>query len=130
MDPQELIQKQVQKHFPKFGKMRKVCMYTPQDNPSYDDDTGAKTDNPQNPETVRIIFMDFDMTKSYSADGYNTSKIDIKTDKKGLFPSLNLSVVPEAGDTVLRQDTSQTFEVIGLMNDPAEATRLLHLRLV
>lgn len=130
MDPQELAQKQVQKHFPKFGNMRKLCAYTPKDNPSYDDDTGVTTENLGTEESIRMIFMDFDMTRSYVPEGYDSSKIDIKTDKMGLFPSLNLNAVPEAGDNVLRSDTSQSFEVLGLMTDPAEATRLLHLRLI
>lgn len=51
----------------------------------------------------------------------------LSTDQKFLFPSLILPIEAKASDTIL-DERGQTWEIIKLMTDPAEAVVILQVR--
>jgi len=120
-DPATTMQTLLQKHFPKFGGIRKYCNYQSLENPTYDPDTKTVTAGTISAnEYLWIIF-----------DSYSLVLVDdeliLGIDKKAIFPALDLSVTPKINDIIVDGDL-EMWNVIGVSPDPAEAHYELHVR--
>lgn len=127
-DPGELVEKLVQKHFPKFGKIRKLCTYRRLGTPEYDNESGDNTETVIQEESIYIIFDEFGFTETQSQVIQKDDESILKTDRKAGFPSLDLPFVPEANDEIIRQDNGSKWNVIGFSSDPMPGYYELHVR--
>jgi hypothetical protein len=119
-DPGKLARDLIQKHFPKFGSIRRLCTYKAIPDPTYDVDTKTVS---AVATTAASIYIVFDDIKVKQDDDITTLSID----RLAIFPKQDLSVAPRVGDTI-DDDESIVWNVIGLGKDPAGAAHSLHIR--
>lgn len=119
-DPGKLARDLIQKHFPKFGSIRRLCTYKALPDPAYDVDTKAVT---AVATTTASIYIIFDEIKVKQDDDVPILSID----RLAIFPKLDLSITPRVGDTI-DDDEGIIWSVVGLGKDPASAAHSLHIR--
>lgn len=128
-DPEALAKELVQKNWPKFGKIRKLCTYYKTAN----GDVNTVNGNPvltivSTHAGIMIIFDEFTFTERQSPQGFDEETTILKSDKKAMFPSLDLSVLPMANDQIKNEETGETWIVKGVSSDPSSALNSLHVR--
>lgn len=126
-DPGILLQKQLQKNFPKLGSIRKLINYQSTADDDYVPSTGTLTPTVVTTETIYAVFEPFSFTVVHSANRATDGITILSIDRKLIFPALDLTVTPKTNDFVIDTDTIK-WRVIGVNPDPAGAHWELHLR--
>lgn len=128
MDPYQLAQNLLQKHFPKFGGIRKSTTYQVVADSVYDAETGSTTNTvTASYPDVLMIWDEFSFSITYAQVKKFDDSTILSIDRKVIFPSLDLPVAPAPGDRVV-DDSSVTWSIIGISVDPADAHYELHVR--
>ncbi len=123
-----LAQQQVQKNFPKFGNIRKLCTYKHASNSTYNATTGAVTEVLSAGVSLYVIFDTFSFTSKMAPERHDDDTAVLSIDKKVMFPTLDLSgAAPSYGDVLIDPD-GIIWKVIGKSTDPASALQELHIR--
>ena len=118
-DPRDTLQQQLQKNFPKFGNIRKLCLYQEMASGLYDAGTGSTIENVVSENPVWIIF-DSVTQAALSSIKASVETSNIKELQVAIFPTLDLPIDPKERDKIIREDTI-VWQVIGVIPDPAEA---------
>ena len=118
-DPGQILQEQIQKNFPKFGSIRRSCIYRQMGSADYDADTG--TVNPEEIAQFPLLVI-FDNVSPSALSNLNLQADSEATRnlKVAIFPALDLPIEPMINDIIVREDSSQ-WAVIGVIPDPAKA---------
>jgi hypothetical protein len=118
-DPGQILQEQIQKNFPKFGSIRRSCIYRQMGSADYDADTG--TVNPEEIAQFPLLAI-FDNATSSAMSNLNIDLdgTTIRNLKVAIFPTLDLPIEPKEKDIIVREDSSQ-WVVVGVIPDPAKA---------
>ena len=112
------IQKATQAAFLALGDIPKEVSYVSVSEPVYNATTGSST-SAEVSYTVDMVLSSFDQDE---LDNQAILPIDLK----GLVPSLNLDVTPSTRDYITY--SSEQWNVVGIMTDPADALWKLQLR--
>lgn len=128
-DPGVLAAQLIQKHWPKFGSIRKASVLIPSGNSDYNPSDGSVTTKPDVPieHPLQIIFDQFPQTKVYSPVGKGEEPV-LSIDRIAMFPTLDLSVVPQVEDQIKEVASNDVWKVVGLLTDPASGHYSLHVR--
>ena len=118
-DPGQILQDQLKKQFPKFGSIRKSCIYRQMDSSGYDADSGLVTPVEVGQFPLMIIFDNASGAAMMNIGLAEDTSI-IRNLKVAIFPALELPIEPHEGDIITREDSSQ-WAVIGIIPDPAKA---------
>ena len=118
-DPGQILQEQIQKNFPKFGSIRRSCIYRQMDSFTYDADSGVSVPQEVSQHPLLIVF-DNASAGATANIGLAEDTSVIRNLKVAIFPALDLPVEPKEGDIIIREDSSQ-WAVIGVIPDPAGA---------
>lgn len=128
-DPGLLVKQMVQRNWPKFGTIRKNCTYSRKTNGDINPANGNPVSSTTFTKTgLMVIFDEFSFTEKQQPQGFDEDTTILKTDKKALFPALDLSVFPLANDEILNNETGETWIVKGVSSDPGDALQSLHVR--
>ena len=119
MDPAALMQQQLQKNFPKFGKIRKSCIYQVMGDALYDAGTGAPIENVEAEYPLLAVF-DVLSTSLRSNIQVDEDEARARELMAFIFPALDLPVTPKNGDRIIMED-SRKWGVISPVPDPAGA---------
>ena len=125
-DPGELAKSLLQKNFPKFGSFRRYVTYVVKNKDGYNAGTGVVTPNPGGSHPLWMIFLSYGSTITQSAEMENDDQVILSVDRKAVFPSADLPVIPKKGDQI--QDGAVLWRVMGINDDPKPAHYALHCR--
>lgn len=117
-DPGELIKQQVQKHFPKFGSLRKDCTYQHLGNQDYIPGN-VPADNIIAEYPLKIIVYPVTGSLLSAVSVMVDDQADILKTRAAVFPALDLPIAPVEKDTILFPGEGGRWEIIGLSPDPA-----------
>ena len=113
------ISKAVSKAVAALDDIAKSVSYFRTGTPTYNAATGAITRNETEYTSVKIFMTAY---RRYEVDG---SRI-LADDRKVLLPQNNLSVTPTINDRIV--DGTDSWEVVGVVQDPASALWSLQVR--
>lgn len=125
-DPGQLAQQLLQKHFPKFGSIRVLCTFTSVGDAEYNATTGGVVESVIGSQPVYIIFGEFTFSDTKAPTYKEDDSVIESTDKKAIFPQLDLSFIPKINDYIT--DNVKKWRVVGVSVDPANAHYELHVR--
>lgn len=128
-DPGLIAQRQVQANWPKFGSIRKSCTYKSRPNSTYNPADQTAVESPSTDYPIFVIFDNFSFTSKMAPQMEDDEEGGTYTDKKALFPFLDLPVVPQMGDFIVNNVTGETWRVMAKNEDPVPALYELHVRL-
>lgn len=126
MDPGALVENLVQKHFPKFGTIRKECTYYQTGNSTEDIETGVVSPEIVSTHTNLFIIFDFPNASKMSHQLLDNISI-LAIDKIAMFPSLDLSITPTVNDIIV-DHLSIRWQVISIFSDPQPGLYQLLIR--
>ena len=127
LDPAEIIKNEIQKNFPKFGKIRKSCVYKESDESIVDTSTGQSIPVYSNTYPLMVIFDEFNPSRSFSTDTFIDEESVRSIDKIAIFPSLDLPIMPKVTDVIV-DDLNIEWRVLGVSSDPVPGHYELHIR--
>jgi len=119
MDPAALMQQQLQKNFPKFGNVRKPCIYQVMDTALYDAGSGTPIENVEE-EFPLLAILDVLSTALRSNLQVDEDENRARELMVFIFPALDLPVMPKNGDRIITED-SRKWKIIAPVPDPAGA---------
>jgi hypothetical protein len=127
-DPGELAARLVQANWPKFGTIRKACMYNAMPVVNFDPAVRTINTSPTSQTPLQIIFDIFSITSKMAPEQLADEDTIKTTDEKAMFPRLDLDpVVPKIGDIIVKPDSSE-WRVMAMSKDPVPALYELHVR--
>lgn len=118
------MQKLCQKNFKKAGTILIDTIYK-----STSDDTelnGVVTPGGTTDQPLKILLDEFNQTINQSGYRSNDDVQILSIDKKALFPTLDLAVIPKVDDII--SIGAIEWIVKGISTDPVEALQTLHIR--
>ena len=127
LDPKVIIDAQIQKNFPKFGGLRKLCNYKESGASVSDPATGASVPLYISEQDIYIIFDEFRMSMSFAPDKLADGSAVRMVDKVAIFPSLDLSIIPKVTDVIVDPGGTE-WRVLGKAEDPSPGHYELHVR--
>jgi len=113
------------KHFVNNGAT-KTTVYKEMGVATYDANSGGSTQPEVSAHTVEMVWDEFSFTLTRSPEGSVDDRAIYEIDKKLIFPSLHLPIVPKVGDHV--EEGGVAWLVKGVSVDPVTAHYELHVR--
>lgn len=123
-----LLQVKIQKEFPKFGDIRKLCTYKHASDSVYNATTGNVTESLDAGVSLYIIFDSFNFTSKMAPEMHEDDSAVLSIDKKAIFPTLDLPGNPPGYGDVITDHNGLVWKVIAKSTDPADALQELHIR--
>lgn len=120
------MQQQLQKNFPKFGNIRKPCIYQEIDSAYYDAGSGSVIKNIVSEHPLMAIF-DEASTGAVSNINVDEDTSRVRELKVAIFPALDLPITPKNHDRIVMENSS-VWSVCGNIGDPADAHYELVIR--
>lgn len=119
----EAIQQAVASGFTALDNLRKSCNYHSTGIVKYDSSSGSYTETGGTDQPNLLVVF-----SSYSSEEIDGETIQ-KEDKKGLIPSLSLTINPKLADYLIEDEAGIRWDVKNFKVDPATALWTLQLRM-